>query len=440
MASTTGFIFDYSKCVGCHACMVACYVENETKPPLSWRNVNHFNREKLPLLGFVHQSIACNHCKDAPCMKACPANAFSFDTETGAVIHNKEVCIGCKYCTWACPFDAPKFNEIEGIIEKCHLCYHRLKEGKIPACAINCPTGALSFGEIPENPHPDTFGFSQKPIFPRILVKGSNIVNSVPELDASVSGFDKSLQKSASTATPSNEINPLHELPLALFTYISSLLVGWFSANPFQNSFNIPLWVFGTLGLIAMLLSTFHLGKPTRAYLSIRNLKTSWLSREILLFGIFMVTGSIALFINSSIVQYVGIAIGFTFLLSIEMVYSVAVKKYKTPVHSSNTILTALTFLTLAGQLWNVLIVMLAIKTLLFTVRTGTDKRSQKLWFSLIVLTRLVAGFIVPFSFIAFRNAEFSVGIILLVAMGELVDRILFYGDFSPERPFSNVQ
>lgn len=158
METTKGFIFDYSKCVGCHACMVACYVENSTKPPLSWRQVNHFNKEKLPLLGFIHLSIACNHCADAPCLKACPSGAYYVDKDTYAVIHSPELCIGCKYCTWACPFDAPKYNPDRGIIEKCHFCYHRLKENELPACALNCPTGALSFGEITKDSNPNVIG------------------------------------------------------------------------------------------------------------------------------------------------------------------------------------------------------------------------------------------------------------------------------------------
>ena len=177
-----------------------------------------------------------------------------------------------------------------------------------------------------------------------------------------------------------------------------------------------------------------------RAYLSIRNLKSSWISREILLFGIFMATGFVAIVFNSSIIHFVGITAGFALLVSIEMVYSVTVKKYQTPIHSSNTILTALTFFALMGQFWNLLIILLAIKILLFTIRTGTDKKTQKLWFSLIVFVRLIIGFIIPFSFIAFKNVGFSFAIFLLIVCGEVIDRILFYGDFMPERPFVNVK
>lgn len=437
MTITKGFIFNYSKCVGCHACMVACYNENGTKLPLSWRQINHFNREKLPLLGFVHQSIACNHCKEAPCVLACPSKAYSKDLETGAVIHAKEICIGCKYCTWACPFNAPKYNTKEGIIEKCHFCFHRLKEGEVPSCALNCPTGALSFGEFNEMPNPDSFGLSERNIYPRIKVIGSEVVNSIPELDLNASGIDKTRVSKLKVKDVRNEVNPLHELPLALFTLISSLITGWFWSGLFKYSIVLNLWIFLSLGALAMALSTFHLGKPFRAYLSIKNIKSSWLSREILLFGLFMLTGLIALYSKSVLLLYVSSLIGGIFLVSIEMVYSITKKLYKTPIHSANTIVTALTFTALFSQSWSILIVLLALKTVLFTIRTGATEIGPRPLTGMIALARLITGFLIPFGFLAFSEMNFSWLIAVLIISGELIDRILYYGDFKPERPLS---
>ncbi len=68
-------------------------------------------------------------------MKNCPALAYTRDKETGAIIHHAEACIGCKYCTWTCPYDAPKFNEATKIVEKCNFCVDRISDGKQPACA-----------------------------------------------------------------------------------------------------------------------------------------------------------------------------------------------------------------------------------------------------------------------------------------------------------------
>ena len=139
------FIFDYNQCVGCHACVVACINENGFQEPKQWRNIHQSNNTHFPQLPLFYLSLACNHCADAPCLKNCPANAYSRDEKTGAVIHHSEKCIGCQYCTWACPYDAPKFNPKEGIIEKCTFCNNRIEENLKPACANLCPTGALDF-------------------------------------------------------------------------------------------------------------------------------------------------------------------------------------------------------------------------------------------------------------------------------------------------------
>ncbi len=79
---------------------------------------------------------------------------------------NANKCIGCTYCTWACPYDAPKFVNSIGLVEKCTLCTNRLNEGFKPACANLCPTGALDFGEITSNDQPRIPGFTEKGIDP----------------------------------------------------------------------------------------------------------------------------------------------------------------------------------------------------------------------------------------------------------------------------------
>jgi Fe-S-cluster-containing dehydrogenase component len=139
------FIFDQNKCVGCHACVVACMNENGFQSPDQWRNIHQSQEFHFPSLPLFYLSLACNHCEDAPCLKNCPALAYSRDEKTGAVIHHPEKCIGCKYCTWACPYDAPKFNSKTGIVEKCTFCNHRIEENLKPACANLCPVGALDF-------------------------------------------------------------------------------------------------------------------------------------------------------------------------------------------------------------------------------------------------------------------------------------------------------
>jgi Fe-S-cluster-containing dehydrogenase component len=103
-----GFIIDLNKCTGCNACVLACAIENAEIQDKDWRGIRTYNELKVPGLPVFHYSIACNHCEKAPCKPVCPAEAFSTDEATGAVVHHEERCIGCRYCTWACPYDAPK--------------------------------------------------------------------------------------------------------------------------------------------------------------------------------------------------------------------------------------------------------------------------------------------------------------------------------------------
>ena len=142
-----GFIFDVNKCTGCSACQLACTIENQVSPQIVWRQINTFNPSKFPGIPVFHHSLACNHCIDPPCMAHCPALAYSKDPKTGAVTIDDAKCIGCKYCSWACPYDAPQYNVSLGVVEKCTFCAHRLDVGLAPACVALCPTGALQVGE-----------------------------------------------------------------------------------------------------------------------------------------------------------------------------------------------------------------------------------------------------------------------------------------------------
>ena len=440
MSKVKGFIFDYSKCVGCHACMIACYNENHTTPPLSWRQVSGYNKQKLPLLSFVHLSIACNHCAEAPCAKACPSGAYTIDPQTKAVIHNPDLCLGCKYCTWACPFDAPKYNEETKLIEKCDFCNDRLKEGQIPACTLNCPTGALSFGEIDEEPNPNALGLSTRQVYPRLKVLGTDASNSIPEMD--VNAVDCQVNPSVASYSPlanakRSSMNWLTEWPLAVFTSIGAFIVGWLWATLFSFSIELSPWLFAGLGGIAMLLSTLHLGKPLRAYMSILNVKTSWLSREILTFGVFMLFGFGSLILDKYWIVIVASIAGLAFLISVEKLYSVTRKRYNTPIHSANTITTALLFAALFAEFWNVLLVLIILKFVLFIVRNGQRFRSQPVVFTLVSFSRILLGFLIPVGIITLMQPTFSILFLTSLILGEVIDRFMFYETFEPEKPFN---
>ncbi len=431
---TSGFIFDYSKCVGCHACIVACYNENKTNPPIAWRQVNTLNQKKVPLAGFLNLSIACNHCTEAPCLKACPAKAYIRDIQTGAVIHQPERCIGCKYCTWACPYDAPKFNKTKGIVEKCHLCNHLISKGLIPACANQCPTSALSFGTFEEDDQLGSFGIPKTEFKPRILTKGSNVLNNIPKMDKSISGFIKN-ERYRFTDKLDDKIHALEEWPLVLFTFIYAFLTGWILSFMTIDSNQLKI-LFLSFGIIGILLSAFHLGKPFRAPRSILNLKTSWLSREILFSGLFILSSLLYFFaFHAILLLIISTFFGLLLLLSIEMVYSIPKRKYKAPLHSSNTLLTALLFGFYFNGFFKLLVAVIVLKALLYLVRKKDIENFNPSWIVLMILIRAIVGLFIPLSILFFSNPIIINTLLLCLLIGELIDRFEFYNDIYIDSP-----
>ncbi|MDN3696859.1 MULTISPECIES: formate dehydrogenase FDH3 subunit beta [Vibrio] len=162
------FLCDTKRCIECNGCVTAC--KNENDDALEWG----IQRRRVVTLndgepGENSISVACMHCTDAPCMAVCPADCFEH-TEDGIVLHNKDLCIGCGYCLFACPFGAPQFPKQSafgerGKMDKCTFCAggpeteagseeerkkygaNRIAEGKLPMCASLCSTKALIAGD-----------------------------------------------------------------------------------------------------------------------------------------------------------------------------------------------------------------------------------------------------------------------------------------------------
>lgn len=161
MAKQLAFYFDASACADCKACQVACQDKNNLPAAILWRRVFQYDGggwlpdRSAPALfranGVFSYSIstACMHCQNAICVDICPAGAVSKNAD-GIVTIDDEKCIGCRYCEWACPYGAPAFDEVTGVMTKCTFCEDLVAQGENPACVDACPMRALDFGELDE--------------------------------------------------------------------------------------------------------------------------------------------------------------------------------------------------------------------------------------------------------------------------------------------------
>jgi Fe-S-cluster-containing dehydrogenase component len=140
-------LLDQSRCIGCHACTTACKSENEVPLGVTRTYVKSVDVGIFPQARRVFQVTRCNQCEDAPCVAACPTQAM-FRREDGIVDFDKQICIGCKACMAACPYDAIFINPEDHSAEKCNLCAHRLDVGLEPACVTVCPTEAILVGDL----------------------------------------------------------------------------------------------------------------------------------------------------------------------------------------------------------------------------------------------------------------------------------------------------
>ncbi len=139
------FYVDATKCVNCKTCEVACRDFQATAGP-SIRRVHSFEGGEFPNVFAYNVSISCNHCEAPLCVTHCPAGAYSKRPADGIVVHDPERCIGCRYCTWVCPYGAPQYDPDEGRVRKCNLCVEEIDKGNSPVCVTACPLRAIEIG------------------------------------------------------------------------------------------------------------------------------------------------------------------------------------------------------------------------------------------------------------------------------------------------------
>lgn len=140
-------VIDHTRCIGCHACTTACKSENLVPLSVTRTYVKHVDVGVFPQARRAHQVTRCNQCAHAPCVTACPTTAM-FKRADGIVDFDKSICIGCKACMAACPYDAIFINPEDHSAEKCNFCAHRIDVGLEPACVVVCPTQAILVGDM----------------------------------------------------------------------------------------------------------------------------------------------------------------------------------------------------------------------------------------------------------------------------------------------------
>lgn len=168
-AKKMGLVIDLDICVGCQACATSCKEWNTggysaplsdhdpygADPSGAWLNrVHSYEVDNAHFKGTVHFPRSCLHCDNAACVTVCPTGASYKREEDGIVLVNPDTCIGCKLCSWACPYGAREYDHDDGVMKKCTLCVDRIyndtlaPEDRQPACVRACPTGARAFGDL----------------------------------------------------------------------------------------------------------------------------------------------------------------------------------------------------------------------------------------------------------------------------------------------------
>ncbi|MFZ1057728.1 MAG: 4Fe-4S dicluster domain-containing protein [Candidatus Rokuibacteriota bacterium] len=166
-----GMGIEIDKCIGCNRCVEACKLENDVpQEPFffrTWIERYTIKKDKSVVVQTVglrkeksreiveQQDVLrsffvpklCNHCANPPCVQVCPVDA-TWSTEDGAVLVDKNRCIGCRYCIQACPYGARYLHPKTKTADKCTFCYHRIVRGLLPACVEVCPTQARIFGDL----------------------------------------------------------------------------------------------------------------------------------------------------------------------------------------------------------------------------------------------------------------------------------------------------
>ena len=308
-----GFYFNADNCIACHACEAACSEKNDNPGHIAFRSVGFVESGTYPAYQRINISMACNHCDDPVCLKGCPTRAYTKFAEYGAVLQDPDICFGCGYCTWVCPYNAPQLDPVKGQVSKCNMCVDRLEVGLKPACVSACLGKALDFGVIENIPQGRTQAKTEIPGFPRTDITHPNIrfqqTRTPPHRDVyRVDTTPLKYHRSEKGDSFKPVVDPKlgykrkwslkkllgsHENAHIAFTLSVQMVMGAFlwlfaaqGVEPLQAIKQSPAYL-PLLGIMLVIMAfglfklNMHLGKPHRFYRGFYNLRMSPVSREI---------------------------------------------------------------------------------------------------------------------------------------------------------------
>jgi formate dehydrogenase iron-sulfur subunit len=275
------FHFDMTKCIGCRSCEVACNEQNGNPADLRWRRIGEIEGGSWPDTLRHYLSMGCNHCLSADCLRGCPVDAYKKDPVTGIVLHSAEACIGCQYCVWNCPYSVPQFNPERGVVGKCDMCHGRLTSGLEPACVSACPENAIQIEIVDQLEWRSDHAAGNAPGMPNAGHTISTTRITLPQ-DATATLERVDIET----------IRPEHpHWSLVWMTSLIQLSAGTLAAILLSgNRGPIALTLILALTAFTLNISVLHLGRPAYAWRALKMWRRSWLSREVLLFGLFFIS------------------------------------------------------------------------------------------------------------------------------------------------------
>jgi Fe-S-cluster-containing dehydrogenase component/DMSO reductase anchor subunit len=323
------FEVDLDACSGCKACVAACHNLNGLEEGETWREVGLLvgGTRREPVA--QHVTTACHHCLEPGCLAGCPVLAYDKDPLTGIVRHLDDQCIGCQYCVLMCPYEAPKYSAKKGIVRKCDMCRQRLKVGEAPACVQSCPNEAIRISLVSTKP---------TTIAPLLPAAPDSAITKPTTRFLSQRGHASQMH-----AADEQSASPAHaHWPLVAMLVLTQASVGMLLAErclsllPMGNG-RARSWLLAAstlTGLLGGQSAIMHLGRPLGAWRAWMGWKTSWLSREIISFGVYGVLSVLVLvlprwnFGGSGAIAWLELAVGLYGVFCSAMIYAATRRAY----------------------------------------------------------------------------------------------------------------